>query len=385
MLNKKTRFCFVTILFWFAVYAYVPQMPGYARQLGASYKMIGLITGAYGLTQTLLRIPLGIGSDMLGKRKIFIVIGSGVATLSALIVYLIPSPLTLLVARLLAGVSAATWVTFTVMYASYYPPLQATKAIGIIQSMNRIGMFTAMLVGGYLSTRFDIPAIFILSSVVGMLAMVASLSLEESSGLKNKRGFQKTDIPALLRNKNVMTICVLGAMSQMIMYGTTLGFTPIVAGLLGATNFQLSLLTMTFIFPQIIISLLSGTLFLRLFGERNTLLIGFTLMTIACLMTPLAPSLTLLFVLQLFSGIGNGIAFPLLTGLVIRDVAEYLRNTTMGFFQAFFGLGMILGPIILGFVSETWSLSYGFWTIGLIGIGSLIFLSRHSFNQAAQS
>lgn len=383
MLNKKTRFCFVTILFWFAVYAYVPQMPGYARQLGASYQMIGLITGGYGLTQTLLRIPLGIGSDMLGKRKIFIIIGSGVATLSALIVYLIPSPATLLVARLLAGVSAATWVTFTVMYASYYPPLQATKAIGIIQSMNRIGMFTAMLIGGYLSSRFNIPAIFILSSVVGILALVTSLSLEESGGLKNKRGFQKADIPALLRNKNVMTICVLGAMSQMIMYGTTLGFTPIVAGLLGATNFQLSLLTMTFIFPQIIISLLSGTLFLRVFGERNTLLIGFSLMTFACFMTPLAPHLTLLFVLQLMSGIGNGIAFPLLTGLVIRDVAEYLRNTTMGFFQAFFGLGMILGPIILGFVSETWSLSYGFWTIGLFGIGSLVFMYRHQFTRAA--
>lgn len=310
MFNKKTRFCIVTILFWFAIYAYVPQMPGYARQMGASYRMIGLITGGYGLTQTLLRIPLGIGSDMLGKRKIFIVLGTIAATTSALIVYFMPSPVTLLVARLLAGVSAATWVTFTVMYASYYPPLQATKAIGIVQSMNRIGMFTAMLIGGYLSTRFDIPAIFILSTVVGVLALVTSLTLEESSGLNNKRAFQKSDIPALLRNENVMTICILGAVSQLIMYGTTLGFTPIVAGQLGATNFQLSLLTMIFIFPQIIISLLSGTTFLRLFGERNTLFIGFCFMTFTSLMTPLAPSLYILFLLQLISGIGNGIVFP---------------------------------------------------------------------------
>lgn len=64
--------------------------------------------------------------------------------------------------------------------------------------------------------------------------------------------------------------------------------------------------------------------------------------------------------LHLLFGIGNGIALPLLTGLVIRDVKEYLRNTTMGFFQAFFGLSMIIGPVILGFVSKVWSLAYGF-------------------------
>ena len=69
MINKKTLFCIVTGLFWFSLYAYVPQMTSFAKDMGASYKMIGIITGAYGLSQTLLRIPLGIASDVLNKEK----------------------------------------------------------------------------------------------------------------------------------------------------------------------------------------------------------------------------------------------------------------------------------------------------------------------------
>lgn len=74
MINKKTLFSVVTILFFFSLYAYIPQLSSYARELGASYKLIGLIGGAYGFTQTILRVPIGIISDKLRMRKVFIIL-----------------------------------------------------------------------------------------------------------------------------------------------------------------------------------------------------------------------------------------------------------------------------------------------------------------------
>lgn len=189
MFNKKTLFSIVTGLFWFSLYAYVPQMGNYARDMSASYKMIGMIAGVYGLSQTVLRIPLGIASDMMGKRKIFIVLGSIVTIVSAVLVFLLPNPYTLLIARFLAGVAAATWVSFTVMFSSYYKSSQSTAAIGILNSVNRAGQVLAMLLGGLVSLYFGIRYIFLLSAIVGIMAFILSLYIHEESKLEDIRPF----------------------------------------------------------------------------------------------------------------------------------------------------------------------------------------------------
>jgi len=67
--NYKILFSVIIILFWFSLYIYVPQLSNYAKELGASYRLIGLIGSAYGFSQTILRIPLGILSDKLRNRK----------------------------------------------------------------------------------------------------------------------------------------------------------------------------------------------------------------------------------------------------------------------------------------------------------------------------
>ena len=74
--KKNIRlFIFVTAFYWFSMYAYIPTFSPYIESLGASHKMIGLILGSYGFTQMLIRIPLGIYSDRINKKKIFVNIG----------------------------------------------------------------------------------------------------------------------------------------------------------------------------------------------------------------------------------------------------------------------------------------------------------------------
>ena len=69
-------FLAVTALFWFAMYTYVPIFSTIRRtHLGGSLSMAGLVVGAYGVTQMVIRIPLGFTSDRLGRRKPFVIIG----------------------------------------------------------------------------------------------------------------------------------------------------------------------------------------------------------------------------------------------------------------------------------------------------------------------
>ena len=71
-------------LFWFSVYTYPSFLTTYATNtLGATKVLAGMIVGSYGLTQMILRIPLGIVSDILKKRKLFVMIGFGLSILAS--------------------------------------------------------------------------------------------------------------------------------------------------------------------------------------------------------------------------------------------------------------------------------------------------------------
>ncbi|NLN14194.1 MAG: MFS transporter, partial [Tissierellia bacterium] len=128
--NYKILFSVIIILFWFSLYIYVPQLSNYAKELGASYRLIGLIGSAYGFSQTILRLPLGILSDKLRNRKKFVLVGIIAAITSSTMIFLFPNPYSLLIARFIAGIASATWVNFTVLYISYYNSDESNKAVG---------------------------------------------------------------------------------------------------------------------------------------------------------------------------------------------------------------------------------------------------------------
>ena len=96
-----------TFLFWASLYVYVPILPVYAASLGASMGMVGLVVGAYGISQLLLRIPLGIQSDRHGRRVPYIALSLIAAGAGALWLALAPGPWSLFFARGLTGVGAA--------------------------------------------------------------------------------------------------------------------------------------------------------------------------------------------------------------------------------------------------------------------------------------
>jgi MFS family permease len=113
-------FCAVTLLFWMSMYTSVPIMAPYTEFLGGSHQLAGWIVGMYGISQMLLRIPVGVLSDRLHKRKLFITFGLLFTALSGLGLWLTQDFVWIILLRALAGAAAATWVDFTVLFTSYY-------------------------------------------------------------------------------------------------------------------------------------------------------------------------------------------------------------------------------------------------------------------------
>jgi len=368
-------FCIATSLYWFSIYAYVPELSTYAKDLGASYKYIGIITGSYGLMQLIIRIPLGILSDRLNKRKIFIHIGILCTTLGSLITFFNPTTFSLLITRILAGIAASTWVAFTILYSSYYRANESTKAIGVLNAYNAAGQVVAMTIGGYLSSHFGTIYLYLLSSIGGALSLFISFFIVENKNI-SKVPITLNQILFVLKDKKLLFTSLLAILSQFLTFATLFGFTPLVAKNLGAKSVHLSTLTIIGILPAVIFSAASGTIISKRFGEKKTMLLGFILMSSLTVITPFIPSLSLLYVAQLFAGVGRSLVFPLLMGLCIKHIDPAQRATAMGVFQSLYGIGMLFGPILIGFIGDTFGLTLGFMSTGLIGLISIVLLKR---------
>lgn len=371
--EKKKRFIFIvtTTLFWFSLYAYIPIFPGYIENSGASHRMVGLIIGSYGFSQMLIRIPLGIASDRLNKRKMFIIMGLVFSLFSGFGLWAFKSAGSMLLFRSLAGVAAASWVTFSVLFSSYYKSGETTKAVGYIIAANNLGQVMAMLSGGALADWFGERSSFLLSAAAALAGLIAGIFIYENKNAR-KEPMTMVQLIEVGKSKNLIVLSILAILAQFIAYGTVYGFTPIVAKSLGADSSQLGLLTTLTVLPGIPAGALSGSFFGRRFGERRTLLAGFIVVAMACIAIPLAKSYTLLVLTQLIGGFGRGVVFPLLMGLCIKNVEDSKRGSAMGFFQAIYGLGMFMGPVVVGWISDVANLNTGFFITAFVGIVAAI-------------
>ena len=378
--KKNIRlFIFVTAFYWFSMYAYIPTFSPYIESLGASHKMIGLILGSYGFTQMLIRIPLGIYSDRINKKKIFVNIGILLSFLSTTGMWFAETPALILVFRSLAGASAATWVSFTVLFSSYFEKDDTAHAIGLINASNKSGQVAGMLLGGIIAQSLGQQFPFLLAAAGAVVGFALSLKVDENKDI-NHQAITFKEIIKVARNKSLLTVSFLAILMMMIAHSTTFGFIPVAAKNLGATSFHLGLLTTITTIPGILSSYLSGSYFSQRLGEKNTVTIGFLLLAISCLMVPLINQLYLLYFNQMLNGFAQGMIFPVLMGLSIKNVEANKRGTAMGFFQAIYGLGMFIGPIFVGTISDFAGLKMGFWMIGLVGILGAV-LSRFYKNE----
>ncbi|NLM60792.1 MAG: MFS transporter [Clostridiales bacterium] len=371
--DKLKRFIFIvtTSLFWFSLYTYVPIFPGYIENSGVSHSMVGIIIGSYGFSQMIIRIPLGIISDRLNKRKLFILLGIIFSSLSGLGLWLFSGALSMLFFRSLAGVAAASWVAFSVLFSSYYRSDETTKASGYISAANNIGQVLAMSAGSSLAGSYGARSSFILAFAAAVAAFASGSLISENKDI-TKKPLSFAELASVVRTGNLIIVSVLAILSQFVTYATVYGFTPIVAKSLGASSTQLGLLSTLSILPGIPAGALSGSYFAKKFGEKKTLIAGFIVVAFSCIVIPFIKNVPILIITQIIGGFGRGVIVPLLMGLCIKNVEENKRGSAMGFYQAIYGLGMFTGPVAVGFISDAAGLNIGFYFAAFIGIAAAL-------------
>lgn len=350
-------------LYWGALYVYSPILSVYAASLGASFTTVGVVVGAYGFVQMLLRIPVGIWSDRLGRRLPLLYAGHFFNLLGCLGLAYAPNAAWLVLARGVFGISAATWVGFTVLYASYFPPNEAPKAMGVVSAINGISLTIFIGLGGQIAEIWGMASTFYVGAVLAVLGIVTTIPVTEHRVPRKSATVRQ--IRSVMTHPIVITTALISALNQYVIWATTFGFIPLYADGLGASKLALGVIGVIALLPYTLASLINHRVAGRL-GENRALFAGILVMAMMAFVVPLIRNLPILAITQGISGIGRGMTYPLLMGLSIRQIPVRDRATAMGVFQATYAIGMFLGPMTCGALADVFGLSGAFVVAGAI-------------------
>ena len=358
-------------LFWAALYIYMPILSVYAAHQGAAASLVGLILGSYGVSQLILRIPLGVTSDRTGRRRGFVLLGSAVAAVSCLVLAWAPSPVWLLVGRTLAGVAASTWVCSTVLYASYFRPEDAVRATSLATFLSGGGQMTALLVGGRLADAVGWTAPFVAGAGLALLGGLVLLSVGDERVIP-KVGRPLEGLGRVSRRPVLLGVAAVALVGQYISQATTYGFVPTYATtVLRASYTALGLVSTLTTLGYTLGALAAGWLARRV-RPRLVMVLGLLLSAVSTLAVPSCASLPVLVAVRFLSGVGFGFLYSVAMGLSISGVPAEDRASAMGLFQALYALGMFVGPAVSGWLVQGWGLQTMFQISSLLPLGAAV-------------
>lgn len=362
-------------LFWFSLYLFVPILSVYAQSLGASLSMVGLIVSAYGLTQLIVRIPMGMLSDRLGRRRPFVTVAFVILAISVVGLAWSPDPTWLLFFRGLTGLAAASWVTTTVLYTSYFPKHRSVKAVALATFFQGMSLAMATAAGGILADAFGWVSTFYLAVVPAGLGMVLSFFLADDVTLDQTKSSPLRELRHARGAHLLVIAAILGCLTQYANYATTFSFVPIYAAGIGASKVQLGWLSTVVFVPHTLCALVSARVSDRL-GERALVIGGLIVMSLTAIAIPLIQSVPLLIASRVVYGMGTGISFPVMMGLSIKQIDREQRASAMGVFQAVYALGMFAGPAISGVIADGLGISGMFYSVGALCLIAVLVAHR---------
>jgi MFS family permease len=346
---KLGLFIVIVFFYWMALYLYVPTLPTYAQTKTDSLALIGTILAQYGLWQAIVRLPIGIASDWLGRRKPFILIGMVFAGAGAYVMGTAGDAQGVLVGRAITGLAAGTWVPLVVAFSSLFPPGEAVRASATLTLVGSLGRVLATGLNGPLNNLGGYALAFMLAAGVSGAALLIALASRETRLPSKPPSLER--LGRLVTRKDVLLPSLLSAVAQYVSWGVSFGFLPILAKQLGADSIILSLFT-TLSLICYTGGNLAATTAVKRFGAQRMAYLSFIIVAVGTAGAALAPSLSVLMVAQILVGFAVGTAYPVMMGLSIVRVSEQERATAMGLHQAVYAIGMFAGPWMSGILAQ---------------------------------
>tara|TARA_B110000263_G_scaffold122100_1_gene106178 strand:+ start:10212 stop:11405 length:1194 start_codon:yes stop_codon:yes gene_type:complete len=360
-----------TFLFWVSLYLYMPILPNHSKSLGASSTMIGYIVASYAIGQIIFRIPLGIAVDNWGTKP-FAILTMICSAIGSLGLAIANDPIEIFLARSITGLAGAGWVAISLLFASQFEKKFMHYATSFMMGINGIAIAISTFISGRLADYLGETTPFIGSAIISIIGMFVLLGAKEkktTDKIKNKE--KKNNFSEIITSSILIRVSIIAIGFHFVTFGVTFGFLPILIEDLGGSKTNIGDIT-TFSQLAGIFGMVLSAWFMNKLGIRKTIILGSFTMILSLIFTSYIESLTIIALLQFLSGFGRGILYTVTITLILVSFEENSKGLAMGAYQAFYAIGMFLGPAMSGLIVNSFGISAVFWLSALITLIALI-------------
>ena len=371
-MSQTARLLLVIVLFWFTQYVYVPYTTPFLLAQKVSADFVGLVVGFYGAIPFFTRIFVGIFSDKIGYYKPMIIVGCASATIASLIRLYLPTGMGFLIANIISGFSSSMWMCFILFHTKTLTKENLQKGMGYVLAACNSGILLGFFASATLYEHFGMFLMCLLSVSGGTIATIISLSLKEPPN-QNINHPKVSDLLHVAYNKRLWFFSVIGMIQQGILMGTAMSFSNEVAHSLGASAWQIGIMTMTMTASYTASNLLSSTHTAIKIGPGILMTLSQICMALYCVLMVTVDSVYALIPIQMLLGTTGGFVFSWCSAEALSQIESYRRSTALGIFQSMFAIGMTVVPIVAGYLfAQTSSLNSAFFFQALLAIAGAL-------------
>jgi len=348
-----------------------PVIPLFARHFGVGRAEVGAVLSAFAFMR--LASALGVGRlvDAIGERVV-LATGIGIVAVSSALAGFAHSYLQLLLLRGAGGIGSAMFsVSAMGLLLRVVGPTQRGRSVGLFQGGFLLGGISGPAIGGPLAAWSIRAPFFVYAgtlAVAGTVAMVglrrAALARKSDKTDGDKPG--RTSLADALRQRTYRAALVANLADSWAAMGVRNTLVPL---------FVLESLHRGTGWVGVGFTIVAGTNAATLIpagrivdrrGRRPVIVAGCLLSAASMALLALSPTIVGYVFAMLIFGIGSGL-LDVAPAAVVGDVAGKGGGTVVAAFQMAGDGGSVSGPVVAGWVADTWSYGTAFWvTTGIL-------------------
>ena len=323
--------------------------PVHAEELGASYMQLGLMGAYHAIGYTIMTLINGLIMDRFEKIRIYIVF----QTLNFISVGLLAFSNTIeqvLAVRLLIGLTSGTfWVSSSSITAAMSEPHELTRNISLYNLSWIAGFAVGPFIGGFLSDIIGFNSMFLAMSVTILLGVgIISVFMLPTVKLHGKMGGLTID----WKSVRAVTPAYLCLFPYTLSSGIYFSILP---GYLKEFGITASIIGLLFTIGNVAKGLgFFGVERLVNWGTKRAIRLVSFLLAVSLAWIAYANSAYMVALPLILYGLSNGFLEPILLNWIAQNSPAESRSFTMSIYETVFGVGMMIGPVSAGFVTNSY-------------------------------
>lgn len=327
----------------------LPVLVLHVQALGGSKAQGGMAIAAYGLTQALLQLPLGIASDRFGRKRV-IYLGLIVFAAGSFIAAAADDVTWLIIGRAVQGAGAVS-AAVTALLADLTREEVRTRAMASVGLTIGLTFAVSMVLSPLLTRFVGVGGLFALTGILSIAAIVLVMAVTPNpkvSKLREDADAQPSRISEVLKNSQLMRLNfgIFALQGVMMALFASLPSVLVELGLLKESHWQMYLpavlLGLVLMVPAIIVGETRNKL-------KSIFVSGIVLIVLAlCGMYLGVQSLWAIGIALVVYFIGFNILEASLPSIVSKVAPADLKGTAMGVYNTAQSVGVFVGGAVGG-------------------------------------